>query len=137
KIVTREYQSALLLRFGRILVPNNLEVGRLEEITPSFPIIFGKRILKRDNRILARKALVHIGKLLVRYPFARIAVGVLVVKIVLLRLCLVEFAGRDIHGDFHFPSVSSLFNSVGDDVQSFLSCLDVRSDTTLITNISS
>ena len=66
KIVTREDQSALLLRFGRILVPNNLEIGRLEEITPSFPIIFGKRILKRDNRILARKALVHFGKLLVR-----------------------------------------------------------------------
>lgn len=69
-------------------------------------------------------------------PFALVAFRVFEVKVVFLLVALVKFAGCDIKSNLHATSVSSLLNGLGDEVKSFFSSLDIRSNTTLITNVS-
>lgn len=74
--------------------------------------------------------------MLVGEPLALIAVRVLKVEVVLLLFGLVELAGGTVKGNLDFSGVASLFDGGGDEIKSLFSGLDIRSDTTLVTNIS-
>ena len=116
-------------------LPNDLEVGCLEEVAPRLPVILGEGVLNRNNWVLGGKRFVLVGQLLIGDPQAFVAIGVLEVEIVLLLVFLVELTGSNIHGYVHLALVTSLFDGVGDEVQCFLSSLDIRSNTTLVTNV--
>ena len=73
--------------------------------------------------------------MLVGEPLGGVAVRVLEVQVVFLSIGLVEFAGGDIQGDLDVAGVASLLNGLGDQVQSLLGGLDIRSDTTLVTDV--
>lgn len=117
------------------VITDNLEVGGLVEVAPGLPVVLSEGVLDGDNGVLGSEGLVEVGKLLVGEPLGGVALGVLEVKIVLLGVLLVELAGGNIHGDLDLASVASLLNGIGDEVKSLLSGLNIRSDTTLITDV--
>lgn len=117
--------------------PNNLEVRGLVEVAPSLPVILSKRILNADNGVLLGKVLVQVGKLLVGEPLLGVALRVLEVEVVFLDIGLVELAGGNVHGNLDFASVSGLLNGLGDQVESLLGSLNIGSNTTLITDVTS
>lgn len=118
-------------------IPNNLEVRGLEEVAPSLPVVLGEGILDADNGVLGSERLVEVGKLLVGEPLALVGLRVLEVKVVLLGVGLVELAGGNVEGDLDLAGVTSLFNGLGDEVKSLLGGLNVGSNTTLVTNVTS
>ena len=118
------------------VVTNNLEVGGLEEVGPGLPVVLSEGVLNADNRVLLSQGLVQLGELLVCKPLALVAVGVLEVKVVLLLIGLVELAGCNIHGDLDLASVASLLDGLGDEVERLLGGLNVRGNTTLVTDVS-
>lgn len=113
-----------------------MEVRGLEEVAPGFPVVFGERVFDTDDRVLTGERFVELGELLVGEPLALIAVRVLKVEVVLLLFGLVELAGGTVKGNLDFSGVASLFDGGGDEIKSLFSGLDIRSDTTLVTNIS-
>ena len=115
--------------------PNNLEIRRLVEVTPSLPIILGKRILDTDNGILGRQGLVLIGQLLIRNPLGRIAVGILEIEIVLFDIRLVELARRHVDTNVDLARVPGLLDGTGNDVESLFGRVNIGRHTTLITDI--
>jgi hypothetical protein len=119
------------------IITDNLEVGGLVEVAPGLPVVLGERILDGNNGVLGSEGLVEVGKLLVGEPLGRVALGVLEVKIVLLSIDLVELAGGNVHGDLHLASVTGLLDGLGDEVQSLLGSLNIRGDTTLVTDVAS
>lgn len=125
------------MAFGFKNSPNNLEVGRLEEVAPSLPVVFSKGVLNADNGVLVGKGLVQVSQLLVGEPLGWVAVRVLEVKVIFLSVGLVELAGGNVHGDLDLAGVASLLNGLGDEVQGFLSSLNIRRNTTLVTNVAS
>lgn len=117
------------------VITDNLEVGGLVEVAPGLPVVLSEGVLDGDNGVLGSEGLVEVGKLLVGEPLGGVTLGVLEVKIVLLGILLVELAGGNIHGDLDLASVASLLNGIGDEVKSLLSGLNIRSDTTLVTDV--
>lgn len=116
-------------------IPNNLEVRGLEEVAPSLPVILSERILNADNGVLLGEVFVQVGELFVGEPLLGVTLGILEVEIVFLCVGLVELAGGNVHSDLDLASVSGLLNSLGDQVESLLGSLDIRSNTTLITDV--
>jgi hypothetical protein len=120
--------------YGQV-VSNDLEVRGLVEVAPGLPVILGEGVLNGDDGVLGGQVLVQAGKLLVREPLGRVAVGVLEVKIVLLGVFLVELTGRNVHGDLNLASVAGRLDSLSDEIQSLRRALDIRSNTTLVTDV--
>jgi hypothetical protein len=121
---------------GPQYIPNNLEVGGLEEVGPCLPVILSEGVFDADNGVLLSQLLVELGELLVAEPLALVAIGVLEVHIILLLLGLVELAGSNVHCDLDLASVASLLDGVGDEVERLLGSLNVGSNTTLVADIS-
>lgn len=119
------------------IITDNLEVGGLVEVAPGLPVVLSEGVLDGDNGVLGSQRLVEIGQLLVGEPLGGVGVGVLEVQIVLLGVGLVELAGGNIHGDGDLAGVAGLLDGLGDEVKSLLSSLDIGSDTTLVTNVTS
>lgn len=119
------------------VITDNLDVLGLVKVAPGLPVILSKGVLNADNGVLLAEVGVHGGKLLVGDPLGGVALGVLEVKVVLLLLLLVEFAGGNIHGNVHLASVASLLNGIGDELKGLISGLDIGGNTTLITNVAS
>ena len=118
-------------------IPNNLEVGGLEEVAPGLPVILSEGVLNADNGVLGGKRFVQVGELLIGEPLALVGLGVLEVEVVFLFLGLVELAGGDVERDLHLASVSSLLDGFGDEVESLLGGLNIGSNTTLVTDVAS
>lgn len=118
-------------------LPDDLEVRSLVEVAPCLPVILSEGVLNADDGVLAGKVLVQVGQLLIGEPLGGIAVRVLEVKVVFLGIRLVELARGDVHGDVDFASVASLLDGLGDQVQSLLGSLNVRGNTTLVTDVTS
>lgn len=59
------------------VITDNLEVGGLEEVGPSLPVILSEGVLDRDDRILLRQFLVKVGQLNVAQPLGGVGVRVL------------------------------------------------------------
>ena len=119
------------------VITDNLEVGGLVEVRPGLPVVLSEGVLDGDDGVLGSEGLVEVGKLLVGEPLGGVAVGVLEVKIVLLGIGLVELAGGNVHGDLDLAGVASLLDGLGDEVKSLLGGLNIRSDTTLVTDVTS
>lgn len=119
------------------VITDNLDVLGLVEVAPGLPVILSKGVLDADNGVLLAEVGVQGSKLLVGDPLGGVAIGVLEVKVVLLLLLLVEFAGGNIHGNVHLASVAGLLNGIGDELESLISGLDIGGNTTLITNVAS
>jgi hypothetical protein len=117
------------------VITDDLEVGGLVEVAPGLPVVLSEGVLDGDNGVLGSEGLVEVGKLLVGEPLGGVALGILEVKIVLLGILLVELAGGNIHGNLDLASVASLLNGLGDEVESLLGGLNIRSDTTLVTDV--
>ena len=117
------------------VITDNLEIGGLEEVRPSLPVVLSEGVLNRDNGVLLGEGLVELSELLVGKPLALVAVGVLEVKVVFLLVGLVELAGGDIHGDLDLAGVTSSLDGLADEVESLLGSLNIGSDTTLVTNV--
>ena len=58
-------------------LPNNLEIGSLEEVDPRIPVVLGEWVLDGNDRVLFGELLVEIGQLLVTQPLGRVGVGIL------------------------------------------------------------
>lgn len=119
------------------VITDNLEVGGLVEVAPGLPVVLSEGVLNADNGVLGSQGLVEVSKLLVGEPLGLVAVGVLEVQVVLLLLGLVELAGGNIHSDVDLAGVTSLGDGLGDQVQSLLGSLNIGSDTTLVTDVTS
>lgn len=119
------------------VITDNLEVGGLVEVAPGLPVVLSEGVLDGDNGVLGSQGLVEIGQLLVGEPLGGVGVGVLEVQVVLLGVGLVELAGGNIHGDGDLASVAGLLDGLGDEVKSLLGSLNIGSDTTLVTNVTS
>lgn len=119
------------------VITDNLEVGGLVEVAPGLPVILSEGVLDGDNGVLGSQLLVQIGELLVGDPLGGVALGVLEVEVVLLLLDLVELAGGNVHGNGHLAGVAGLLNGIGDEVKSLLGGLNIGSDTTLVTDVTS
>ena len=117
------------------VITDNLDVLGLVEVAPSLPVVLSEGVLDGDNGVLLGEVRVQSSELLVGDPLGRVAVGVLEVKIVLLLLDLVEFAGGNVHGDLDLASVTDLLDGIGDEVKSLDGSLDIGSNTTLVTDI--
>ena len=119
------------------VITDDLEVGGLVEVAPGLPVVLSEGVLNADNGVLGSQGLVEVSQLLVGEPLGLVAVGVLEVQVVLLLLDLVELAGGNIHGDVDLAGVTSLLDGLGDQVQSLLGSLNIGSDTTLVTDVTS
>src|SRR5947207_2074658 len=80
------------------------------------------------------------GKVLLRQllgadPLALIGIGILEIQIIFV--LTVELGRRNIHSDLHLTSQPSFVNSSHDQFQSFLGSLNIRGNTTLVSDISS
>lgn len=118
-------------------LPNNLEVGSLVEVAPSLPVVLREGVLNADDGVLAGQLLVEVGQLLVGEPLGGVAVGVLEVEVVLLGLGLVELARGNIKRDLNLAGVAGLLDGAGDQFEGLIGSLDIRGDTTLVTNVAS
>jgi len=118
-------------------LPNDLQVRRLVEVAPGFPIVFTEWILNANDWILADKLLVQVRKLLVGKPFALVAIRILEIKIVFAGILFVKLASRDVHGNIDFSGISSFLDSLDNEIQSLFCTLDIWRNTSLVTNISS
>lgn len=119
------------------VITDNLEVGGLVEVRPGLPVVLSEGVLDGDDGVLGSKGLVEVGKLLVGEPLGGVGFGVLEVEVVLLLLDLVELAGGNVHGDLDLASVASLLDGLGDEVKGLLGGLNIGSDTTLVTDVTS
>jgi len=119
------------------VITDNLEVGGLVEVRPGLPVVLSEGVLDGDDGVLGSEGLVEVGKLLVGEPLGGVGVRVLEVKVVLLGIDLVELAGGNVHGDLDLAGVASLLDGLGDEVKSLLGGLNIRSDTTLVTDVTS
>lgn len=119
------------------VITDNLEVGGLVEVRPGLPVVLSEGVLDGDDGVLGSKGLVKVGKLLVGEPLGGVGLGVLEVEVVLLLLDLVELAGGNVHGDLDLAGVASLLNGISDEVKGLLSGLNIGSDTTLVTDVTS
>lgn len=119
------------------VITDNLEVGGLVEVAPGLPVVLSEGVLNGDNGVLGSQLLVQVGELLVGEPLGGVTLGVLEVEVVLLLLDLVELAGGNVHGNGHLASVAGLLDGIGDQVQSLLSGLNIGSNTTLVTDVTS
>src|SRR5690606_37239571 len=57
------------------VITNNLEVGVLVEVSPGFPVVFGKGVFDGDDVVLLGELLVEVGQFLVGEPLVRVRVG--------------------------------------------------------------
>jgi hypothetical protein len=119
------------------VITDNLLVVDLTEVSPGLPVILSEGVLDGDNGVLGSELLVLVGELLVGNPLLGVGLGVLEVKIVLLGVNLVELGRGNIHGDVHLASVAGLLDGLSDKLESLLGGLNVGSDTTLVTNVTS
>jgi len=87
------------------------------------------------TRILFGERVVESSELLTVNPLGLVRVRVLEIKIVLA--ILVEFGSGTIHTNLDLTSVTSLFNSLDQKFKTFLVLLNVRGETTFITNVGS
>ncbi|KAI6759168.1 hypothetical protein HG531_013929 [Fusarium graminearum] len=117
------------------IITDNLDVLGLGEVAPSLPVVLSEGVLDGDDGVLLAELRVHVGELLVGDPLGGVGLGVLEVEIVLLLGLLVELTGGDVHGNLHLAGVASLLNGVGDELESLLSSLDIRGNTTLVTDV--
>jgi hypothetical protein len=99
----------------------------------------GRKEKRREKIILTRillgERVIESSELLTINPLGFIRVGVLEIKIVLA--ILVEFGSSTIHTNLDLTSVTSLFNSLDQKFKTFFILLNVRSETTFITNVGS
>lgn len=117
------------------IITDNLEVGGLVEVAPCLPVILSKWVLDADNGVLLSQGLVLVRELLVCDPLGWVAIGVLEVQVVLLGILLVELAGGNVHGDVHLSGVASSLNGLSNELESLLGSLNIRSNTTLVSNV--
>jgi hypothetical protein len=117
------------------VITDNLDVLGLGEVAPGLPVVLSEGILDGDDRVLLAELGVEVGELLVCDPLGGVRLGVLEVKIVFLLLNLVELAGGNIHSDLDLAGVANLLNGIGDELKGLLGSLDIRSNTTLITDV--
>lgn len=118
-------------------LPNDLQVRRLVEVAPGFPIVFTEWILNANDWILADELLVQVRKLLVGKPFALVAIWILEIKIVFACILFVKLARRDVHGNIDFSGISGFLDGLDDEIQSLFCTLDIWRNTSLVTYISS
>lgn len=116
-------------------IPDNLEVRVLEEVAPGLPVILSEGVLDGDNGVLGGELLVLVGKLLVGDPLLGVGVGVLEVEVVLLGVGLVELGRGNVHGDVHPALVTGDLDGLGDELESLLGGLNVRGNSTLVTDV--
>jgi hypothetical protein len=90
-------------------------------------------MFKTLTRILFGERVVESSELLTVDPLGLVRVRVLEVKIVLA--ILEEFGSGTIHTNLDLTSVTSLFNSLDQKFKTFLVLLNVRGETTFITNV--
>lgn len=119
------------------VITNNLLVVDLAEVGPGLPVVLGEGVLDRDNGVLGSELLVLVGELLVGNPLLGVGLGVLEVEVVLLGVNLVELGRGNVHGDVHLARVAGLLDGLGDELEGLLGGLNVGSDTTLVTNVTS
>lgn len=120
------------------VITDDLGLGTrlLVVVAPCLPVLLSERVLNGNNGELGAEVVVLLSKLLVGNPLALVTVGVLEVQVVLLGICLVELAGSNIHGNLHVGVASGL-DGLRDKLESLFGSLNVRSDTTLVTNVTS
>jgi hypothetical protein len=62
---------------------------------------------------------------------------ILEMKIVFVSLLIIEFRSGDIHTDLHDVLMPSGFDGIGEELKSLFSVIDSRSESSLITDVSS
>jgi hypothetical protein len=117
------------------VITDDLDVLGLGEVAPSLPVVLSEGVLNGNDGVLLAELRVQAGELLVGDPLGRIGLGVLEVEIVLLLGLLVELARGNIHGNLHLTGVAGLLDGIGDELKSLLGSLDIRGNTTLVTDV--
>lgn len=106
-----------------------------EELGPGFPVILGEWVLDGDNWVLVNQLGVVSSQLLTSEPLGLVGVRVLEVQVVLA--VLEELGGGNVQSDANLALVTSLVNGRDNQVQGLLGGVKVRSDTTLVTDVTS
>ncbi|ANB13625.1 hypothetical protein AWJ20_1924 [Sugiyamaella lignohabitans] len=121
------------------VITNNLDLAGNTgvELLPSGPVTLGEGVFKRDDGVLLNELDVVVGKLLASEPLRLVRLGVLEVQVVLLGILVVELGRSSINGNADLTSVTSSLDSSDNEVKSLVSVLNIRSNTTLITNVTS
>lgn len=117
------------------IITDNLDVGSLSvvKVLPGIPVVLSEGVLKRDDGVLLDELTVVSSELLVRESLRLVGVRVLEVKVVLA--VLVELGGSSINGNADLARVTGSVNGSDNKVKSLLSGVDIRGDTTLVTNV--
>ena len=102
-------------------------------MSPRLPVVLVERIFNGNNRVFLDEAQVDIGEFLASNPFGGVGVRVLEVEVVLA--LLVELRRSDIECDLDLALIASLLDSLGEELEGFLSTRDVGCETTLVTNV--
>ena len=123
------------LRVGhQQVVADDLAVVLRRERGGVFSVILVERILDGDHRILADELLVqvdHLGTSLLHGTVVTFGLEVEIVALVFGQ----EFRRRDVHTDLHLAGVASLFDRFNEEVETFLVVLNVRRETTFVTDV--
>ena len=115
------------------VITDNLDTALLRDVSPRLPVVLVEGVLDRHDRILLDVAEVEVRKLDAGNPFRWVRVRVLEVKVVLA--LLVELRRSDIECDLDLALIASLLDSLGEELEGFLSTRDVGCETTLVTNV--
>ena len=100
---------------------------------PRLPVVLVEGVLDRDDGVLRDVREVEVGELDTRDPLRWVGVGVLEVKVVLA--LLVELGGSDIESDLDAALVAGLLDGLSQELEGLLGARDVRSESSLITDV--
>jgi hypothetical protein len=116
-------------------------------VGPSLPIVLGEGVLNGTDVVLLAVAVVESGELLTSEPLGWVGFRVLSVswnsnpdflaylEVKIVLALLVELGGGDVKTDLDLTIVAGLLDGLGKELEGLLGTGDVRSETSLVTDV--